>query len=129
NGVDVDNVSVTTSAGWAIEGSISTDSGEPLTIPRERIRVVGRLLNPDGSPLPTPGPVPGGGPPPLSPGGGRNPDSGRVRDDWTFVVSGLYGPAQLRVNLPDGWAVKAMFQDGRDVTDTPLESKSGGILS
>jgi hypothetical protein len=45
------------------------------------------------------------------------------------VVSGLYGPAQIRVDLPEGWAVKAMYHDGRDVTDAPLESKSGDILS
>jgi hypothetical protein len=57
------------------------------------------------------------------------PDSGRVRDDWTFAVSGLFGPVQVRVTVPDGWAVKSIVQDGRVITDAPVEMHSGEQLN
>jgi hypothetical protein len=31
--------------------------------------------------------------------------------------------------VPDGWTVKQILHDGRDVADTPIESKSGDVLS
>ena len=118
NGVDVDNVTLRTSAGWSVTGRITTENGEAPSIPRDRIRVFGRLVDGDTSPGPAPGPP-----------GAANPDSGRVRDDWTFTLSGVFGAARLGVNLPDGWAVKALLQDGRDITDAPLELRSGETLS
>jgi hypothetical protein len=48
-----------------------------------------------------------------------------VNDDWTFSVSGVVGAARLRVNIPDGWAVKALQHAGRDIADLPLDMKSG----
>jgi protocatechuate 3,4-dioxygenase beta subunit len=113
-GVDIDNVTLITSVGWSATGRVTTDTGEAPGIPRERIRVIGRPLN--------------GGLTPVGPSGQANPDSGRVRDDWTFAVTGLYGPASLRVTLPDDWAVKAILRDGGDVTDTEFDIKGGETL-
>ena len=42
-------------------------------------------------------------------------------------MTGVFGAAWLRATVPDGWTVKAITQDGRDIADTPLELASGAI--
>jgi protocatechuate 3,4-dioxygenase beta subunit len=130
-GTDVTNLALTTSAGWSFSGSIVSDTGDAPSVSRDRIRVNGRVLNPDTDAGPGSGPPPP--PMPGAPGGPGGvfgaPDSGRVRDDWTFAVSGLFGPVQVRVTVPDGWAVKSIVQDGRLITDAPVEMHSGEQLT
>ena len=104
---DVRGVALKTSMGWSIAGRITTESGAAPMFAQDRARIVATV--PDDT-------NPRGGPP-----GGKT----RINDDWTFAVLDLFGPARLRVNLPDGWAVKAMRHDGRDVTDTALEPDAG----
>ncbi len=72
-------------------------------------------------------PLNGGQPPDSS--GIATLDNGRVRDNWTFTLSGTFGPARLRVTVPDGWIVKAIMQNGRDVTDAVLEPTNGDALA
>ena len=110
-GVDLDNVTLKTSAGGSITGRVITESGEAPNIPRERLRVIASLISSDHI------------------AGPARPEDGQVKDDWTFSVAGLYGPARLRANLPDGWMLKAVLQDGRDVTDTMFDIRGGETLS
>lgn len=49
----------------------------------------------------------------------------RVRDDWTFEMSGLWGKRLIRGLPPAGWYLKSIVLNGTDVTDTPLEVKPG----
>jgi hypothetical protein len=57
---------------------------------------------------------------------GRALGSGRVADDGTFELRGMYGPQQLRVvGLPAGWGLKSISLDGEDITDAPYDFKSG----
>jgi hypothetical protein len=111
NGVDVNDVALITSRGWSITGKFTTESGTLPGISADRVRLIATVPNATN---------PRGGPP-----GGRT----RINDDWTFSVSDLFGPARLGVNLPDGWAVKALLRDGRDVTDGTFEKKNGEDLS
>ena len=106
-GVDIDNISMITSAGWSVTGQIMTENGAAPSVPRDRIRVAGRMLV------------------------GRSPAAGRgqVKDDWTFSLTDIVGPARLAADLPDGWMVKAVVHNGRDITDTPVEMKSGEEIS
>jgi hypothetical protein len=113
SGVDIDNIVLVTSSGWSASGQITDESGGAPTLARDRIRIVGRPVTGDNDPRV----------------GSLLPDSGRVKNDWTFSVSGVYGPARLRVNLPDGWTVKAILRDGRDVADVAFDPKSGEELS
>jgi protocatechuate 3,4-dioxygenase beta subunit len=108
NGIDIDNVTLVTSAGWSASGQVMDEHGGVPDIRRDRIRIVARSLNGD-----------------TDPRMGGNPDSGRVKDDWTFTVTNVFGQARLRVTLPDGWMVKAVMQGGRDIADTPIDLKSG----
>jgi hypothetical protein len=45
--------------------------------------------------------------------------SDRPNDDWTFELKGLMGTERFYVSdLPDGWAVKTVRDNGQDITDT-----------
>src|SRR5262249_3167199 len=111
NGVDLDTVTLMGSSGWSASGVVTTETGAPPNAPRERVRVLGRAMQPE-----------------LDPRIGGSPDSGRVKEDWTFTVTSLFGPVLIRPNLPDNWVVKAILHDGRDITDVPIEMKSGEEL-
>jgi carboxypeptidase family protein len=124
DGVDIRDVSLTTSAGWSMSGRVVTESGAAPDGPRDRFRLAARVVDVDSSP------IPGAGLPPPPPGGGPTiPDSGRVHEDWTFVVTNAFGQSRLTTSLPDGWSLKSIVLDGRDITDTPVEAKSGEELS
>src|SRR5206468_6213473 len=100
------------SSGWSATGVVTTETNAPPTAARERVRVAGRSMQPDADP--------------RQPG---NPDSGRVKEDWTFTVTGLFGAVLIRPTVPDPWIVKAILHDGRDITDVPVEMKSGEELT
>src|SRR5207244_6543218 len=74
----------------------------------------------------TPRPLDGSQAPP-GPGAGPAPDNGRVRDDWTFSAV-VQGAARLRVTVPDSVVVKAILQDGRDISDQVIDLRSGDTL-
>jgi protocatechuate 3,4-dioxygenase beta subunit len=114
NGIDIDNISLTTMAGGTISGVLVSETGGPPAAPRERMRVTLRAVNTDVSP----GGIPGGG-----------MDAGRVKDDWTFTLSDIYTASRLRVMLPDGWMVKAILYNDRDISESPIELRSGEELS
>ena len=115
-GVDIDNLALITSSGWTLSGALYTVSGEPVPANvRERARVVPRPLSSDVLA--------------MGPGPAAAPDNGRVTESSTFTVTGLYGPARLRVNLPDDWVVESIQLEGRDITDEPIEARGGDILS
>jgi hypothetical protein len=106
--VDIDNVVVATRAGWSLTGQLIADNGAALNFPTDRVRVAAKLQIPNTNP---------------------RIGSGQVKDDWTFVVNDIFGPARLGVTLPDGWMVKTILHDGRDIADTPIELKSREELS
>lgn len=114
DGVDLDNVNLITSGGWAVSGSVTIEDGQSPTVARDRIRVVGTALNRD---LARAGTV------------ASNVDSGRVRDDWTFTVTGLMGPSRLGATVPDGWIVKSILYDRRDIADEALEARGGETVA
>jgi hypothetical protein len=127
DGADVSNLSLATSMGWSIAGTVIADTGTPPDAPPGRFGVTARLVDPDGAFGPGGAPPPP--PPPGATGGGAIPDSGRVREDWSFNVVSVFGAARLRAIVPDGWTVKAILHDGRDLADTPIEMKSGETLN
>jgi len=124
DGVDITGISLITSSGWSISGRVVTDNGGVPDGPRDRFRLAARVVDVDTSP------IPGAGLPPPPPGGGPTiPDSGRVREDWSFTVTNAYGASRLIASLPDGWILKSVLHDGRDITDAAVEMKGGEELS
>lgn len=58
------------------------------------------------------------------------PQNGRVDRDGRFTLDGVAAGAHwIRTQTPRGWVAKSMIADGRDVTDTPIELRSGQRLS
>jgi hypothetical protein len=111
SGAPIENLALYTTTGWHIAGRVTTDTGEVSGLPRDRI---GISADPTGDHDA------------MRTGPGRS--SGRVREDWTFEVKSVPGPARLRVHVPDGWAVKALLYEGVDATDRVFELKSGETL-
>jgi hypothetical protein len=112
-GANIDNVALIASAGWSATGMVETESGAPPDFPRERVRIsVGGPSGFIGMHMQ-----------------GEPAYRQDVNDDWTFSVSGIVGEAKFRVTLPDGWMVRSILHNGREVTDTSLEMKSGETLS
>src|SRR6202035_2975051 len=111
-GVDITNLTLSSSAGWSATGRVVTEVGAPPSVPASGVRLAARPV--DAS---------------VAPRGNPNQDNGRVKDDWTFVVTPIFGATRLRVIVPDGWMVKSIFHDGLDVSDAPVEMKSGEEMS
>ena len=124
DGNDATNLALRTTMGWMASGRVATENGTPPDAPRDRFGLVARLVDTDQSPF-------GGAPPPPPPPGGSGVivDSGRMKEDWTFTVAPIFGAARLRVSLPDGWGMKTILQDGRDISDAVVEAQSGEELS
>jgi hypothetical protein len=112
DGADIDNVALVTASGWSVTGKVTTDAGSTPGIPRDRVRITCRPLAINA----------------MSMRGGSDARP-VIKDDWTFSAPGLPGPARFAVTLPDGWVVKAIVHDGRDITDLPIDLKSGEALS
>jgi protocatechuate 3,4-dioxygenase beta subunit len=112
-GQDLDGVVLVTAPAARVTGYIVGESGAGLTITPRQVSVGARAVELDTS----------------SPGGNN---SARVNDDWSFEISGLYEPRVIRVNAPEGWALKSVTVNGQDITDTPLEvtpgQTVGGVL-
>jgi protocatechuate 3,4-dioxygenase beta subunit len=114
DGVDIDNVSLITSAGWSVTGRVVADSGDAPAVDPARFRILARPLSDEASPV---------GPP-----NGLNRTGGRLRDDWTFTIPALHGPVRLRLDAPDDWAIKTILQNGTDVTDRVFDLRGGDTL-
>jgi hypothetical protein len=108
NSVDVDNVRLVTSAGWAATGRIVTEDGSapPFAAPQMRVASQG-----------------------IDDVRADSAGIGEVGADWSFTVRAILGRARLTATTPDGWMVKAIRREGRDISETPLELKSGDVLS
>jgi protocatechuate 3,4-dioxygenase beta subunit len=114
DGVDLTNITLATSPGWSIAGQIVTEDGTPPQATPGGFGVSATPVDADTAP---------------DPQTNRTPDSGRVLTDWSVRVSGIYGAARVRARVPDGWWVKSIVQDGRDITDMPAEMRSGESLT
>jgi hypothetical protein len=112
DGQDIEGLRLTTTAGWSMSGRIRTDSGEPLSIARNRVSLLANLVSPD-----------------LEPRTSGMFTNSQLRDDWTFAITNIFGPSRLHVTVPNGWAVKSVLQGDRDVTDEAIDMGSGEQFS
>jgi hypothetical protein len=107
---DLDGVVLVTAPGARVSGQIVGDAGAVLPIKPQQVSVGSRVLEID----------------PAMPGGNVN---SRVNDDWSFELTGVFEPRVFRVNLPQGWTLKAVLYSGQDITDTPLDVSPGQVVS
>ena len=105
-GDDLHGVVVVTAPGARVTGQIVTDTGAPTGLRPQQVQVAARLTQADQT-LPGPG------------------GNGRVNEDWTFEVSGLFDARLFRVNTPQGWTLKSVTLNGQDITDVPMDFPAG----
>jgi hypothetical protein len=112
NGVDIRDVALTTSAGWTMRGRMTTEAGTPPPLRRTQVTIAAALqvFSPMGMQ-----------------GGAVSRTS--INEDWTFSVTNVAGPAQVRVTPPAGWAVQAILHDRRDLSGETLDLASGETIS
>ena len=96
---DLAGVSIATSKGGTIRGTIVADNNAKVATTNIQVSVQA-----------------------LRPAPGNFQPRTQVSSGGTFELNGLIGAQVLRVDrLPDGWTVKSIRANGRDVTDTALE--------
>lgn len=104
---NVDNLLIVTSRGATARGTIVSDDGTALPLRPQQTRVFARPAEPDAM---------------MEMGG-----EAKVNDDWTFEISGLSEHRVISGGLMDSqeWALKAVYLNGQDVTDSPIEFVPG----
>lgn len=110
NGIDITALSLVGSAGGTVSGRVVLDKGVTAKLPRVAISIRERLIGqPDGTML----------------GAFRNFGPTQPAEDGAFSVPNVFGPARVAVTAPDGWMVKSIVHDGRDIIDTPVQLRHG----
>lgn len=102
NGEDVTNLSLRTLPGATVTGRITTGGS---SLPSRDVSLTAMPVDFDRSPFI-------GGPPARA----------EVNRDGTFTMAGLSGVRLLTLDrAPEGWALKGIYVDGNDITDTPID--------
>jgi protocatechuate 3,4-dioxygenase beta subunit len=57
--------------------------------------------------------------------GTAGPGAGYVGEDGAFELQRVFGPARFQMTLPDGWMVKSVTAEGREISDDLFELRSG----
>jgi hypothetical protein len=97
NGDDVSGLTIVTTKPSVLTGSIVADTGVARPLPRN-VRVTQRSVT----------------------SGGTSMSMGSM-NDTDFQLVGMAGAFRINVTGPEGWTVKAVMLDGRDVTDEPID--------
>ncbi|HVL69773.1 MAG TPA: carboxypeptidase regulatory-like domain-containing protein [Vicinamibacterales bacterium] len=109
-GTDLSGITLVTSPGATVRGRVVTDTGEPLSTD-VRMRVSSRPVHPSQS------------------YSRFDQENGRVRDDLTFELIGVFGESRLSLlPLPPGWQLRSIDYQGTDLADTALPFAPGQVL-
>jgi len=101
-GSDITGVVITTSLGSTLSGQVIYEGQTPR---KNTDRVSVQTLAAD----------------PFDMGTGlMGGQSAQVQPDGAFVLRGLFGERLIRPYAPQGWMVKGVYLNGRDVTDAPV---------
>jgi protocatechuate 3,4-dioxygenase beta subunit len=110
DGNDIEGLLLTGSTGGQVSGKLVSEAGTLPELSRVSINVQQPYRNQ---------------PPPLLLGAFRRNNEKTIQDDGTFIVHNVFGSARFQVTLPEGWMVKAITHEGRDMMNAALEPKHG----
>lgn len=115
DGSDLENIMLVGSNGGVVSGKIVAEEG---ALPKTS----GILINI--------GETYRNQPPPVLLGAFRQ-DAGQptVLEDGTFKVHNVFGRARFRITVPEGWMVKHVRHEGRDIGDSAIALGSGQQLT
>jgi hypothetical protein len=109
DGNDIENLNLTGSAGGTVRGRIIVEGDTPPKLSAVNVSVRQPLRNQ---------------PSPVVLGLQRNRDLG-AKEDGTFSAENVFGKCRFQVTVPEGWMVKAITHDGKDISDALIELGSG----
>ncbi len=110
-GGDVEGVNIVTSAAGNLTGRVAIDGGATFPNPLTRLSV--RTLPVDRDTAIT---------------GLGIADNGRVKEDGSFELKQVVGSSRLTVGpLPDGWAVRSIDHNGRDLATQPFDTQGATL--
>ena len=113
-GTDIEGLVLTGSSGGTVTGRVVSEDGP---IPATGVRVVVGEIYRNQSP-------------PLLLGTFRaGRDSGVPQADGSFVANNVFGKARFQVTVPEGWMLKAVRHEGREITEDVIELGSRQQLS
>jgi carboxypeptidase family protein len=113
-GSDIENISLVGSKGGTIGGRVVVEGAMPPKMSAVRVTASEPLRNQ---------------PSPVLLGAFRERDAATTKEDGTFSVANVFGRARFQVTVPEGWMLKSVTHQGRDITDAPIEMASGEELS
>ena len=97
----------------SINGTVVSDTGEPFDFRAPQLQIGSRPGSPDIQAM----------------GAGAGMASARVGDDWSFTLRNVIDAVIVRAQPPQGWAMKSVFVNGQEITDTPTEFPAGQTVS
>jgi hypothetical protein len=104
---DISGLTITTSGGGSITGTVVTDSGARVALGGIRVTA-----------------------PPMRAAQRNWMPRAQMADTGAFQLQGLMGPHSLRFEgLPNGWIVKSVTANGVDIADTALDFRSSEQVS
>jgi hypothetical protein len=107
---DLDGLVIVTAPGGRVTGQIVVESGNTSQLRMQQVAVTARAADIETG-------LPAG-----------NAQS-RVNEDGTFEITNIFDPRLFRVNVPQGWNLKAVMLNGQDITDTPVDVPPGQTLA
>ena len=112
-GEDLAGVLLVGGSGGSLSGRVVSDTGVALPLADSgRMRVSVRAIDPTTTYQTS-----------------FDQDNGRVKDDWTFDVTNVFGPNRISVGpLPTGWVVRSIDFQGKDLADVPIDVRGGQRL-
>ena len=113
-GHDIENIVLTGSTGGTVTGRIVSEDGTLPKISSIFVNVYEQYRSQ---------------PPPVLLGAFRAGEGARVKEDGSFTAEHVFGRARVVVTLPDGWMLKRVQHEGRDITDKIIELQSGERLN
>jgi len=114
-GNDIENITLAGSSGGTVSGRIVLEEG---TAPPKMSSISVQIAAPFR-----------GQPSPVLLGSFKDFGNATVREDGTFSLAHVFGRAKMQVTVPDGWMVKSISRDGRDLADSWLQLGNGEELS
>ena len=111
-GEDLTGIVLAGGSGGSLAGRVVSDTGEAVPSPASsRMRVFATPVDPTSTYT------------------SFDNDNGRVKDDWSFELTNVYGLNKLSINpMPTGWAVRRIEYDGKDYADVPVDLHGGQKL-
>lgn len=103
----VDGITLVTSPGAIITGTVVSDTGEAFDFRASQLQVSARPASPEAQ-----GPGPGA-------------SGTRMGDDFAFTIRNVSDAVVIRTSTPQGWQLKFVLVNGQDITDTPMEFPPG----